>query len=67
MTQAHLDRAVARVTGEDPATIAQLGFVVLTHHPVERDHQPLGIDWDEHHTPDNTRLPRRPRRARSIS
>ena len=67
MTQAHLDRAVARVTGEDPATIAQLGFVVLTHHPVERDHQPLGIDWDEHHAPENTRFTRRPRRARSIS
>jgi len=37
MTQAHLDRAVARVTGEDPATIARLGFVVLTRGPVERE------------------------------
>ena len=67
MTQAHLDRAVARVTGEDPATIARLGFVVLTHQPVERERQPLVIDWDEHHAPENTRFTRRPCRARSIS
>ncbi|MCY2991694.1 MAG: hypothetical protein NTY19_28045 [Planctomycetota bacterium] len=67
MTQAHLDRAVARATGEDPATIARLGFVVLTHHPVERDRQPLVIDSDEHEAPGTTRFHRRPRRARSIS
>ena len=48
MTQAHLDRAVALATGEDPATIARLGFVVLTRGPVEHDRQPLVIDWDEH-------------------
>ena len=48
MTQAHLYRAVARATGEDPATIAQLGFVVLTRGPIEQDREPLVIDWDEH-------------------
>ena len=48
MTQTHLDRAVARVTGENPATIARLGFVVLTRGPVERESQPLIIGGDEH-------------------
>jgi hypothetical protein len=67
MTQTRLNRAVARATGEDAATIARLGFVILTRHPVERERQPLVIDWDEHYAPENIRLPRRPRRARSIS
>jgi len=49
MTQSRLDRAVARATGEDPATIARLGFVVLTRGPIERERRPLVIDWDEHY------------------
>ena len=48
MSQAQLNHAVAEVTGEDPATIARLGFVVLTRGPVEQDREPLVIDWDEH-------------------
>jgi hypothetical protein len=49
MTQAQLNRAVSRATGEDPATIARLGFVVLTRGPVERERKPLVIDWDDHY------------------
>jgi len=49
MTQAYLNRAVARATGEDSATIARLGFVVLTRGPIERERKPLVIDWDEHY------------------
>ena len=67
MTQAYLDRAVARVTGEDPATIARLGFVVLTRGPVERESHPLVLHRDKHHARGNTRSTRRPCRARSIS
>ncbi len=67
MTQEHLDRAVARVTGEDPATIARLGFVVLTRGPVERESQPLIVGGGEHHVPGRPRFTRRPCRARSIS
>lgn len=48
MSQASLYEAVADVTGEDLATIARLGFVVLTRGPVEQDREPLVIDWDEH-------------------
>ncbi len=66
MTQAHLDRAVARVTGEDPATIARLGFVVLTRGPVERESQPLIIGGDERHVSGRPCFTRRPCRARSI-
>jgi hypothetical protein len=44
MTQAELYREVARATGESVDTIEQMGFVVLTRVPVERE--PLRIDWD---------------------
>ena len=44
MTQAELYREVARATGESVDTIQQMGFVVLTRVPVERE--PLRIDWD---------------------
>ena len=67
MTQTRLNRAVADATGEDAATIARLGFVILTRHPVERERQPLVIDWDEHYAPETTSFTRRPCRARSIS
>ena len=44
MTQAELNREVAYATGESVDTIAQMGFVVLTRIPIERE--PLHIDWD---------------------
>jgi hypothetical protein len=47
MTQTELDREVAKVTGETAGTIARLGFVPLTHRPVEVEREPLVIDWDE--------------------
>lgn len=61
MTQAQLNRAVSRATGEDEATIAQLGFVVLTRGPVERERKPLIIDWDKHYAAGQERF-RRTRR-----
>ncbi len=47
MTQAEINREVAAKTGEDRRTIAHMGFVQLTHGPVERDHEPLVVDWDD--------------------
>jgi len=47
MTQAELNRQVARATGEAVGTVAAMGFVPLTHGPVERDREPLVVDWDE--------------------
>jgi len=47
MTQAEINRAVAEATGEDGRTIAWMGFVPLTRGPVERDREPLVVDWDE--------------------
>jgi len=46
MTQAEINREVAAKTGEDRHTIAHTGFVQLTYGPVERDHEPLVVDWD---------------------
>jgi hypothetical protein len=45
MTQAQLDRAVARATGEALRTISSMGFVPLANTPVE--HEPQIVDWDE--------------------
>lgn len=45
MTQAELNRDIAEATGESVATIDRLGFVPLTHGPVE--HEPLTVDWEE--------------------
>ena len=45
MTQAELNRAVARATGETVKTIADRGFVLLE--PAPDDHEPLVVDWDE--------------------
>lgn len=45
MTQAELNRAVARVTGESIREIARRGFVPLTPIPIERE--PFVIDWDQ--------------------
>lgn len=47
MTQAEINLAVAEATGEDRRTIARMGFVPLTRGPVERDREPLVVDWDE--------------------
>ena len=47
MTQAELNRAVARATGESIDTILSLGFVPLTPMPYERDPESLLVDWDE--------------------
>jgi hypothetical protein len=47
MTQAELNCEVAKVTGETIGTIAHIGFVPLTHRPVEVEREPLVIDWDE--------------------
>ena len=49
MTQAELDKAIARITGESVRTISQLGFVELTRQPVECEpnRSPLVVDWDE--------------------
>ena len=45
MTQAELNRAVSKATGETVGTIAEMGFVPLTAIPIERE--PLVVDWDE--------------------
>ena len=45
MTQAELNREIAKKTGETVSTISALGFVPLTGQPYERE--PLVIDWDE--------------------
>ena len=45
MTQAELNRQVARATGESVDTIAHMGFVILTSRPFERE--PLTVDWDQ--------------------
>ena len=47
MTQAELNREVARATGETVHTIAGMGFVPLTSVPYERDREPLVVDWDD--------------------
>jgi hypothetical protein len=47
MTQAELNREVAKATGESVGTISQIGFVPLTRQPVEVEREPLVIDWDE--------------------
>jgi hypothetical protein len=62
MTQSELNRAIARVTGESPATIAHMGFVPLTSVPLERE--PLVVDWDELDSQRVGYLPQRSRRRR---
>ena len=52
MTQAEVDRAVARATGESVRTIQRLGFLIadpdseLTD-PDDEDLGPYVLDWDE--------------------
>ena len=47
MTQAELDREIARTTGESVKTVSQLGFSPLWPKPYERDREPLVVDWDK--------------------
>jgi hypothetical protein len=47
MTQAELDRAVARATGESLREVARRGFQPLTPVPFERDPESYTVDWDE--------------------
>ncbi|HVX09950.1 MAG TPA: hypothetical protein VHC22_01995 [Pirellulales bacterium] len=49
MTQARLNRAVARATGEDLSTIEHMGFSVVDPDQVEHDPGPAlpqVVDWD---------------------
>ena len=48
MTQAELNREIARATKESIATIVHMGFVPLTPFPVEWEcEEPAFVDWDE--------------------
>ena len=50
MTQACLDRAVARATGEDLSTIKQMGFSAIDPAQADFDNEPAVpqiVDWDE--------------------
>jgi hypothetical protein len=51
MTQAQLDRRVARATGESLCTIRSRGFSIANPSGVEHDPEPSAapqvIDWDE--------------------
>jgi len=48
MTDAQLNRAIARTTGEDLSTIAGLGFQLATDEaPSEDDVGGRMIDWDD--------------------
>ena len=44
MSQRELNRQISQATGEDIATIVDMGFVELTPFPIERE--PLVVDWD---------------------
>ena len=48
MNQEHLNRHVARKTGESISTIASRGFSLIGHIPIEPGIRPLEglIDWD---------------------
>lgn len=47
MTQAQLDRDVARATGEDVQEITRRGFSPLTFGPLELEPEDLIVNWDE--------------------
>lgn len=47
MTQAQLDREVARATSEDVCEISRRGFSPLTFGPLEREPEEMIVDWDE--------------------
>ena len=60
----HLDRAVARATGESPAFIRRRGFSIIAPRPMPPadDSLPKFIDWDAH---DDFRFPPPPEPARA--
>ncbi len=62
MTQAELNRAVARATGETVSTVASHGFVPLTPVPYERE--PQTLDWDDHEADRSVALMPPPKRYR---
>ena len=45
MTQAELNREVAKATGESIREIERRGFTLLTPTPIEAE--PSALDWDE--------------------
>ena len=47
MTQAELNKAVAKATGESVGTVSARGFSPLWPVPYERDREPLVVDWDK--------------------
>jgi hypothetical protein len=50
MTQARIDRAVARATGEDLSTIKRMGFSVVDPNQTDFDNEPAVpnmVDWDD--------------------
>ena len=61
MTQAELNRAVARATGESISLISSMGFVPLAGAPRERE--PRIVDWDK--TQQTRRVSLQPRRKRA--
>ena len=65
MTQAQLNRAVARATGESSRMIGRLGFSPLTVGPVERE--PHVVDWDRLDARRIGLFPDRQRRHRSLA
>jgi hypothetical protein len=60
MTQAELNRAVARATGESVSLISSLGFVPLSDGL--HDREPQTVDWDK--TQESRRISLHPRRKR---
>ena len=47
MTQAEVNRAVARATGEAVRTIAQLGFRIADPQVVDNDPEPYDVDPED--------------------
>lgn len=61
MTQAQLDRAVARATGESLHTVNAMGFGPLAGNSVEQE--PQTVDWDELDTQRYSVFPQRMRQT----
>lgn len=63
MTQARLDRAVARATGESLGTISRRGFSIADPASVCHDPEPLDmpsiVDWDDVHASRIALMPNR--------
>jgi hypothetical protein len=65
MTQAELNRAVARATGESVSLISSMGFVPVNDSPHERE--PRTIDWDKAQQTRPVSLQRRRKRPAFIA